>query len=47
MADNNPLRGAYLTCANEIRRLVVRSSVEYHQHNNCSIIYNNEIRRLI
>ena len=33
MADNNPLRGAYLTCANEIRRLVVRSSVEYHQSN--------------
>ena len=33
MADNNPLRGAYLTCANEIRRLVVRASTEYHQSN--------------
>ena len=33
MADNNPLRGVYLTCANEVRRLVVRSSVEYHQSN--------------
>jgi len=26
MADNNPLRGAYLTCSNEIRRLVIRAS---------------------
>ena len=33
MADNNPLRGAYLTCANEIRRLVVRASTEYPQSN--------------
>ena len=33
MADNNPLRGAYLTCCNEIRRLVVRSSIEYNQSN--------------
>ena len=33
MADNNPLRGAYLTCSNEIRRLVVRSSIEYNQSN--------------
>ena len=33
MADNNPLRGAYLTCANEIRRLVVHASTEYHQSN--------------
>jgi len=33
MADNNPLRAVYLTCTNEIRRLVVRASVEYHQSN--------------
>jgi len=33
MADNNPLRGAYLTCSNEIRRLVVRASVVNHQSN--------------
>jgi transposase len=33
MADNNPLRGAYLKCSNEIRRLVVRSSTVSHQSN--------------
>ena len=33
MADNNPLRGAYLTCSNEIRRLVIRASTEYNQSN--------------
>jgi hypothetical protein len=31
MAENKPLRGAYLTCSNEIRRLVVRASTEYNQ----------------
>jgi transposase len=33
MAENNPLRGAYITCSNEVRRLVVRSSIEYNQSN--------------
>jgi transposase len=33
MADNNPLRGAYLTCSNEMRRLVVRASVVNNQNN--------------
>ena len=33
MADNNPLRGPYLTCSNEIRRLVIRASIELHQSN--------------
>ena len=34
MAEINPLRGAYLTCSNEVRRLVIRSSIEYNQNNN-------------
>lgn len=33
MAENNPLRGAYLTCSSEVRRLVVCSSIEYNQNN--------------
>ena len=33
MGDDNPLRGAYLTCSNEIRRLVIHASVEMNQAN--------------
>jgi transposase len=33
MGDDNPLRGAYLTCSNEIRRLVIPASVELNQGN--------------
>jgi hypothetical protein len=33
MGDDNPLRGAYLTCSNEIRRLVIHASTELNQGN--------------
>jgi hypothetical protein len=33
MGDDNPLRGVYLTCSNEIRRLVIPASVELNQGN--------------
>ena len=33
MADIIPLRSPYLTCSNEMRRLVIRASTEYNQSN--------------
>ncbi len=33
MGDDNPLRGAYLTCSNEIRWLVIYASTELNQDN--------------
>ena len=33
MADINPLRSPYLTCSNEMRRLVIRGSTELNQSN--------------
>ena len=33
MGDNKPLIGVYSTCSNEIRRLVIRASVELNQSN--------------
>jgi len=39
MAENNPIRGAYLTCSNEIRRLVVRASTVYNQSNSFIVVF--------
>ena len=33
MGDDNPLRGAYLTCSNKIRQLVIHASTELNQGN--------------
>ena len=39
---NYPIRGAYLTCSNKIRRLVIRASIVNHE-NNSSIADNFKI----
>jgi len=33
MVDINPIRGAYISCSNEIRRLVIHASTVNHQSN--------------
>jgi len=41
IAESNPIRGAYFTYYNEIRRLVVRASTVFNQSNSLIAIFFN------